>query len=146
MDPFSQVHQRVCGPAAPFEDERLLGCKGTLRTPVVVRDDCRGRDAEGPLDLGTTMMVMAVVAIDEECEPLWGQGELILQQTQCGAGMPEPDQIGRRHQQDLLSLCQRETVNGKVCTQEICSRVQDDVPIALAELLEEPLKEQDRDK
>ncbi len=91
MDPFRQVDQRLAGPVAPFADERVLGDHCTLDAAVVVRDERRGRKAQRPFDLDPAMVVAPVVAIDQQRDPLRTEGELALQQAQCGACVPEPN-------------------------------------------------------
>ncbi len=94
MDQFRQVDQSTAGPATPFEDERALSGQGALEAPVVVWDDRRGWQAQCPLDLDTTVMVAAVVAVDEQGDALRAERELVLKYAESGAGVPEPDQIG----------------------------------------------------
>ncbi|PZR99581.1 MAG: hypothetical protein DLM70_15135 [Chloroflexi bacterium] len=94
---------------------------------MVVRDDGREWKPQCPLDLGAIVMVAAVVAIDKQREPVRAECELVVQQSQRDARVPEPDQVGRGDQQNLLRQCQSRSMQGRVRPQEIRPRVQNDV-------------------
>ena len=91
MDQFSQVDQSTAGPATALEDEGALSGQGALEAPVVVWDDRRGGQAQGPLDLDATVMVAVVVSVNEQRDALRAERELVLQYAEGSAGVPEPD-------------------------------------------------------
>ena len=74
MDAVGQVQQgTACSPSADVDEGALLG-QGVLDGAVVVGDDGGRRRAQGPLDLGTAVVVAVVVAVEDEGDALRGEG------------------------------------------------------------------------
>ena len=87
---FGQVEQHAACATLTRQQKRLLAVQGALKGAVVVGDDRRCWQSQCPLNLGPTVVVVAIVAIEDEGDPLpgqdqgvgeVGQGELTLTQT-----------------------------------------------------------------
>jgi hypothetical protein len=129
MDSLSQPDQCSSSTAPILQYQWPLRCQRSLHATVVIRDD-RGRgQVQRPLDLSAAMVESAVVAIDHKSNAL--QVDLVrLEQTKGGSGTPETDDVGRRHEEDLVGKPEGDAVDAAVRPKQIWTNIENHVPIA----------------
>ena len=106
MHPLRETALGAGGPTATREDERSLRGQCPLSSIVVVGNHGNSGQAQSPLDLGSTVVVAAVVAIEH-------QGDLAAREPRVRANsgerptrVPEAPEIGSGDEERLVSQTQ----------------------------------------
>ena len=95
--------QGATGRATPIEDQQLLRRERPLHMGIVERNNCRCRYPQSPLDLWNPVVMVTIVAVDDESEGVRIDPYLVVKNVKLCPSLPETDQVGSRHEQHVVS-------------------------------------------
>lgn len=108
---------------------------------MVIRNEGGELLAHRPLDLGALVVQAAIVAVDDERQPLLRDPQLAVHESKPGPRMPESDHIGRCHEQDVIGTLQRRSMGRRLPRQQLGPDVENHVAEPTAKLVNQALEE-----